>query len=408
MNIILFDNENRDRLLPLTFTRPMAELRIGILTIREKWERALGGSVSYITQDFLSEKFPIRIEDENLVINAGIVPTAALFERVRSLQFNQALLYGDELVAARLDNAQFEQLMDDEAIDDLEGIPLDPETTPFLQIERLWDIFKNNDEAIRIDFELLTKGRFSKPFSSSNRVIGAENVFLEAGVKMECAILNATAGPIYIGKNAEIMEGAMLRGPIAIGEGSIVKMGAKIYGATTIGPGCRVGGEVTRTVFLGNSNKGHEGFLGDSVIGEWCNFGADTNNSNLKNNYGEVRLWDHGTQKFEPTGLQFCGLMMGDHSKTGINTMLNTGTVVGVGCNLFGAGYPRQFIPSFSFGGILGYQTNLLKAVFETAELVTARRAMPFNDLDRQILEHVFDETASSRAWESAVKIASN
>jgi UDP-N-acetylglucosamine diphosphorylase/glucosamine-1-phosphate N-acetyltransferase len=408
-NIILFDNENRDHLLPLTFTRPMAELRIGILTVREKWEKWLGGgTTSYITQDYLSEKYPIHIEEENLVINAGILPNANLVQKVKNLRVNQALLLNEELIAARLDGIKFEQLMNDEEIEDLEGISLDSAETQLLSIERLWDFLKNNDAALRNDFELLTKGRFSRPISSTNRTIGAENIFLEEGVKMECCILNATDGPIYIGKNAEIMEGSMLRGPISIGADAIVKMGAKIYGATTIGPGCRAGGEIARSILFSNSNKGHDGFLGDAVLGEWCNLGADTNNSNLKNNYAEVKLWSHVSRKFEPTGMQFCGLIMGDHSKTGINTMLNTGTVVGVGCNIFGAGYPRNYIPSFAWGGILGYQTWRLSDFFETAETVIRRRKAVFSDFDKRIMKRIFEETSADRAWEKRVEVANN
>lgn len=407
-NIILFDNESRDRLLPLTFTRPMAELRIGILNIREKWERWLGGSASYITQDYLSGKFPIHIDDDNIVLNGGVVPTPELVARVKNLKINQALLLGDELIAARLDGGQFEQLMGDEEIEDLEGITLDPAETPFFCIERLWDFFTKNELAIKLDFALLTKGRFSKPISPTNRIFGAENIFLEEGVKMECCILNASTGPIYIGKNAEIMEGSIIRGPVSIGAGAIVKMGAKIYGPTTIGPGCRAGGEIARSVMFANSNKGHDGFLGDAVLGEWCNLGADSNNSNLKNNYSEVKLWDHSTRKFEPTGLQFCGLIMGDHSKAGINSMFNTGTVIGVGCNVFGAGYPRNFIPSFAWGGILGYQTWRLNDIFETAEMVMSRRGVVFNDLDRAIFTKIYELTSLDRTWERRAEASSN
>ncbi len=407
-NIILFDNEHRERLLPLTFTRPMAELRIGSLTIREKWERMLGGSASYITQDYLADKFPIRIEDDNTVVNGGIVPSPELAVRVRDLKINQALLFGDELIAARLDGSQFEQLMDDEEIEDLEGSSIDPSEAPFFCIEKLWDFFTKNDKALRLDFDLLTRNRHSRAVSPTNRIFGAENIFLEEGVQMECCILNATAGPIYIGKNAEIMEGCILRGPISIGAGAIVKAGAKIYGPTTIGPGCRAGGEIARSVMFANSNKGHDGFLGDAVLGEWVNLGADTNNSNLKNNYSEVKLWDHSTHRFEPTGLQFCGLVMGDHSKAGINTMFNTGTVVGVGCNVFGAGYPRNFIPSFSWGGILGYQTWRLEDIFETAQNVMNRRGIVFTELDRAIFSKIFEQTSIDRSWERKAEPSSN
>lgn len=400
-NIILFDSDNRDHLLPLTATRPIGELRLGILTLREKWERWLNGTVSYITQEYLQEKFPIQIEEENLIINAGVIPHAALCERIKQLELNQALLFQDELVAARLNEARFESLIGEEEVSELEGVEIEP-SIPIHSINRLWDITRFNGQALLDDFELLVKGRKSAPLPESNRLIGpADRLFIEKGVKIEGCTLNTSAGPIYIGADTEIMEGAMIRGGAAFGPGCIVKMGAKIYGPTTIGPGCRVGGEITRSILTGNSNKAHEGYLGDSVLGEWCNIGADTNNSNLKNNYAEVRLWDYATEKFEYSGLQFVGLFMGDHSKCAINTMFNTGTVLGVACNVFGAGFPRNFIPDFSWGGPdAPYRTWQFADVCETAALVMARRNTPFTDLDKAILYHVYDQSARFRNWE--------
>ncbi len=402
MNIILFDNEAREHLLPLTATRPMAEIRCGILTIREKWERAFSARASYLTTGYLAEKFPLRYGEDNLIINAGILPTPALFERIQRLGTSQALLASDEdLLAARLDEEQFERLLNSEELSDLEGIRLDA-GFEILRIARPFDIFMLNGRAIEIDFAALTRGRRSATISPTNRVLGFDNIFIEEGASVECCFLNGKTGPIYIAKGAEVMEGAMLRGPLAVGEGSIVKMGAKIYGPTTIGPGSRAGGEIARTVIFGNSNKGHDGFLGDSVVGEWCNLGADTNNSNLKNNYADVKLWDYASQKFEPTGLQFCGLVLGDHSKTGINTMLNTGTVVGVGCNVFGAGFPRNFVPAFSWGGHEGLITHRLATMLETAEIVLKRRGQELTELDRAILERIFNDEAHFRTWEKA------
>lgn len=349
MNIILFDSDDRHHLLPLTATRPMGELRLGVLTLREKWERYLRGTVSYITQSYLQDKFPIHIASENYVINAGILPTPGLCRKIAALGLSEALTHQDELVAARLNGGQFEQLIRDE-VGSLKGIEL--EGSDLTYVRRLWELTRLNDACLRTDISLLTGGRHSEPMSDSNRIIGpVENVFLEQGVKMECCILNVKEGPVYIGKDAEIMEGSILRGPVAIGTEAIVKMGTRIYGPTTIGPGCRAGGEITRSIMMAFSNKAHEGYLGDSVLGEWCNLGADTNTSNLKNNYSEVKLWDYETQKFEKTGFQFCGLFMGDHAKCGINTMFNTGTVVGVFANVYGAGYPRNFIPDFAWGG---------------------------------------------------------
>ena len=401
MNIILFDSDARDHLLPLTATRPVGELRLGILTLREKWERRLNGSVSYITQEYLQEKYPISIEDENLIINGGLVPTEALCQRIRQLGLNQALLHDGELIAARLNEARFESLIEEEEVHELEGTEVEKDI-PLNFINRPWHLTKLNGAALLDDFELITKGRKSAPLPESNRVIGpADRIFLEEGAKIEGCSLNTTGGPIYIGAETEVMEGGMLRGPIALGKGCIVKMGAKIYGPTTFGPGCRVGGEITRSILMANSNKAHDGYLGDSVIGEWCNLGADTNNSNLKNNYSEVRLWDYKTQRFEYTGEQFVGLIMGDHSKCAINTMFNTGTVVGVAANIFGAGFPRNFIPDFSWGGPdTPYRTYKFADACETASIVMQRRGQPFSDLDKAILYHVYDQTATFRNWE--------
>ena len=266
-----------------------------------------------------------------------------------------------------------------------------------IKIEHTWDIFSKNDAAIREDFERLTEDRKSQPIPKSVQTIAKENIFIEEGAKLEFVTLNASLGPIYIGKDSEIMEGSVIRGPFALCDNAVVKMASKIYGATTVGPYSRIGGEVKNAVFFSYSNKGHDGFLGDSVLGEWCNIGADSNNSNLKNNYEEVKLWSYQTEGFEKTGLQFCGLMMGDHSKCGINTMFNTGTVVGVSANIFGSGFPRNFVPSFSWGGASGFTTYVTKKAFETARLVMSRRNIDFDEKEAAILEHVFEETKKWR-----------
>lgn len=400
VNLILFDSDSRNHLLPLTATRPMGELRIGILTLREKWERMLRASVSYITQEYLQEKYPIRIEAENLIVNAGILPNETLCRRIEQMGANEAILLNGELLAARLDEAQFEALIEDEEVRELQGREVDA-SIPLQQVTRLWELTRLNQQAIADDFALLTQGRKSAPVSPTNQVLNPGAVFLEPGVKMECCILNATNGPIYIGRDAEVMEGCILRGPVAIGAEAIVKMGARIYGPTTIGPGCRAGGEISRSIMLANSNKAHDGYLGDSVLGEWCNIGADTNTSNLKNNYSEVKLWNYEEGRFANTGLQFCGLVMGDHAKCGINTMFNTGTVVGVFANVFGAGYPRNFVPDFAWGGVeSGYRTYRFSDACETAERVMERRNVAFNELDKAILYHIYDRTAKYRSWE--------
>ena len=398
-NLILFDSDVRDQLLPFTYTRPVGEIRIGILTIREKWERCLKGRVSYITQEYLGDKYPIRIEKENYVINAAILPNKPLCELIEQLEFNEALLWKGDLVAAKFDQEQYKNLMGNEDMQEISGIEMEGAGAAFTRIESLSDLFRYNEEELRKDFRMLTQGRTSQPISSTNRVLG-EDIFLEEGAIVECATLNATAGPIYVGKQAEIMEGAMIRGGLGLCEHAQIKMGAKIYGATTVGPWCKVGGEVVNSVFFGYSNKAHDGFLGNSVIGEWCNIGADSNNSNLKNNYEEVRLWNYSTGGFAKTGTQFCGLFMADHSKCGINTMFNTGTVIGVSANIFGDGFPRQFVPSFSWGGANGFSTYKTEKAFQTAEKVMERRGLNLEAQDRLILLRVFEDSAKYRPWE--------
>ncbi len=397
-NIILFDGEVRTALLPFTWTRPVAELRPGILTIRQKWERALGGKASFITEEYLSDKYPISMAEDNYIINGAILPTPELVARIRALDVNEAYVFDDELVAARIDKDLFDKLLEEEEVEELTSYEL--EGLELLQVRRLWDLFLLNDRAIRLDFDLLTRGRRSQPLGPSNTVIGGGEVFVEEGAVVEGATLNAAAGPIYIGKGAQVMEGSLLRGPLAICDHAVIKMGARVYGGTTIGPWCKVGGEVQNVVFLGYSNKAHDGYLGNSVIGEWCNLGADTNCSNLKNDYSEVKLWSYAREGFVRTGRQFCGLFMGDHSKCGINTMFNTGTVVGVSANIFGAGYPRNFIPSFAWGGPGGWSTYRLDKAIATAERVMARRRVPLTPDDRLILMKVFEESARFRHWE--------
>jgi len=389
MNYILFDGPFRNNLLPFTFTRPVADIRVGILTIREKWEAFLDSTTTTVTEDYLSDKYPMVEMEENIMINASYLPNLELVEMIKSLEANQAIFNGEDVIAFFTNDSQ--ENIDFNTYDTLEF------NDDIIRIEHTWDIFAKNAEALHDDFNLITKDRKSQPIPTSNNVIDPENIFIEEGATLEFTTLNASNGPIYIGKNAEIMEGSLIRGPLALCEGSIIKMGAKIYGATTIGPFSKVGGEVNNSVFFAYSNKGHDGFLGNSVLGEWCNLGADTNNSNLKNNYAEVRLWDYQTESFAKTGLQFCGLMMGDHSKCGINTMFNTGTVVGVSANIFGSGFPRNFVPSFSWGGHNGFTTYLTKKAFEVAQVVMSRRHIEFTKQEAAILEHVFEETKKFR-----------
>ncbi len=389
MNYILFDGPARTALLPFTFTRPVADIRIGVLTIREKWEKYLGSTTTTLTEEYLSEKFPMVEMEINVMINASFLPTPILVEMIKNLQPNQAIFRADDVVAFYTEETQEEVDFDHYEIIEL--------TTDCLTVEHCWDIFAKNDQAIRDDFEFLTADRSSQKIPKSVNAIAPENIFVEQGARLEFVTLNASTGPIYIGKNAEIMEGSVIRGPFALCEEAQVKLATKVYGATTVGPHCRIGGEVNNSVLFGYSNKGHDGFLGNSVLGEWCNIGADSNNSNLKNNYEEVKIWSYETENFAKTGLQFCGLMMGDHSKCGINTMFNTGTVVGVSSNIFGSGFPRNFIPSFSWGGASGFSTYITKKAFETARIVMSRRHIDFDEVEVRILENVFEQTKKWR-----------
>lgn len=389
MNYILFDGTVRKALLPFTFTRPVADIRIGILTIREKWEQYLGSTTTTLTEEYLMEKYPMVEMEQNIMINASFLPNAILVDLIQNLEQNQAVVYQEEIVAFYTNDSQEEVNFEQYDLVVYEG--------DLMQIENTWDIFAKNDSALRDDFNLITADRTSQPIPKSVNVIAPENIFIEEGAKLEFVTLNASTGPIYIGKNSEIMEGSVIRGPFALCESGRVKLATKVYGATTVGPHSVIGGEVNNSVLFGYSNKGHDGFLGNSVLGEWCNIGADSNNSNLKNNYEEVRLWSYETEGFAKTGLQFCGLMMGDHSKCGINTMFNTGTVVGVSANIFGSGFPRNFVPSFSWGGAAGFSTYITAKAFQTAKIVMARRNVEFTDQDAAILTHVFEETKKYR-----------
>ena len=337
--ILLFDDPAiRGSLLPFTFTRPVADIRVGILKISEKWEKTSGATVSYLTQDYLQKKFP-RTDGKALAVNGAWLPENSSLEVLKSLSDNQALYFGKTLIATYIGETEKNL----SAVKGKEIIQMEAEPRLLL---KTWNIFQFNGAEIRKDFELITRGRKSTKLTDPHtKLYSPENIFVEEGAVIRAAVLNADNGPIYIGKNTEIQEGSLIRGPFALCESSTLNMGAKIKGDTTIGPHSKVGGEVSNSVIFGYSNKGHEGFLGNSVIGEWCNMGDDTNTSNLKNNYSPVKLWDYTVGNYSNTGLQFCGLMLGDHSKCGINTMFNTGTVVGIGSNIFGSGFPRKFIP---------------------------------------------------------------
>jgi UDP-N-acetylglucosamine diphosphorylase/glucosamine-1-phosphate N-acetyltransferase len=388
MNYILFD-ASRNSLLPLTYTRPVCDIRIGILTIREKWEKYLGEKTSTITEDYLSVKYPTLQSEEMMLINGSICPTLKLVEAIKGLKIGQALVSGNNVVAIYKTKEQF--LSEEDSTQEIEVCE------DFIKITNPWDIFALNDKALRDDFQLLTKGRKSAPLSETNRVVGEENIFVEEGAEVEFAILNAKEGPIYIGKDAQIMEGSVVRGPLAMCEHSVLKMSSKIYGATTLGPHVKVGGEVSNVVIFGYSNKAHDGFIGNSVIGEWCNIGADTNASNLKNTYEEVRVWSIEKNTFVPTGQTFFGTIMGDHSKCGINTMFNTGTVVGVSSNIYGHGYQRNYIPSFAWGGIMGLKSYDIDKAIEVAEKMYQRRNIQMSQEDKSILRNVYTQTLKNK-----------
>ncbi|MEZ3559599.1 MAG: GlmU family protein [Duncaniella sp.] len=380
-NIILFDPvKARTDLLPLTYTRPVALIRHGITTMLEKWQHAIPGNYSFQTRDYLSIKYPLvsADEDNDLYIAANIHPDPQLTQAILALAPREQLTLQGEVIAHRGTRR--------------EGPATEYTGTP-LAINNIWDIFMLNDQAIRRDFADLTAERTSQPLSPTCTLIGdPADLFIEEGATVEAAAINVKHGPVYIGRDAEIMEGACLRGPIALCEHAVVNMGGKIYGATTLGPYCKVGGELNNVVMTGYSNKAHDGFLGNAVIGEWCNLGAGCTASNLKNTYGTIKLWSMGQGRFVDTGLQFCGLIMGDHSKAGINTMFNTATTVGVGVNFYGAGFPRTFIPSFTQGSTAGMKPVFMDAFFETAAKVMARRHIELTQMDKDILYSIYSQ----------------
>lgn len=405
MIVQFIEPEKIKDLYPLTLTRPAADLRCGILTIAEKWAIDLHikrNQWGFITQHHLQTKgspYTAALSNNHpntLLIAGNILPNPALILAVQNLSFSEVLVQNNTFIAA-LVSSEIDAIDATKITHNLNGFTPIEFTDSLDGIFRPYHIFKLNGKEIAQDFERITSGRSSMPLSISNRTTGEYPIFIEEGAKVEFASLNSNEGPIYIGKNAEIMEGCLVRGPVALCEGSVLKMGSKVYTATTLGPFCVAGGEISNVVFWGYSNKGHDGFLGNSVLGEWCNIGADTNASNLKNTYDEVKVWNYSTEKFEKSGQQFCGLIMGDHSKCGINTMFNTGTVVGVACNLFGAGFPRQFIPDFSWGGAGGFITHKLDAVHKTASLVMPRRNREYTNFNQSVMEAIFETTTNLR-----------
>jgi len=396
MSIILSDAGLHSHLLPLTYTRPVGQLRPGILRIAEGWYVRSGLGVGYRTEAYLTAAFPLPIEQANFEVDGSLFPTDELVAAVMDLRPGDVLVHGGRSLAFGSEGKGHPTVGDWSAPPSyMRNVPF---TGEVIRFSRPWHLFQFCGKAIEHDFKLLTEGRRSQRLGALNTVVGDPNlIFLEEGAVVEASILNTNGGPIYIGKGAEVMEGCMLRGPIALGDQAVLKMGAKVYGPSSFGPESRVGGEVSNSVILGYSNKGHDGFMGNSVLGEWCNLGADTNTSNLKNTYGNVQVWSAAEGGMVETGLQFCGLLMGDHSKSGINTMFNTGTVVGVAANVFGSGFPPKHIPSFSWGGSDGFETYDIERALSTARRVMERRHVPLTVVDEAMLRHVFAQARTEQ-----------
>lgn len=384
---ILFDTPARDLLYPFTHTRPVAAIRVGILTIREKWERWLNASASFHTLPYLQEKFPLQsttAEDQCVLINGHILPDVSLVAAISALETGQELYKDDILLAKVVRGGDWDLHASADRLDYQESVR---------QLTYPWDIFRLNDSALRQDFSLLTAGRTSAPIPASNQVSGADNIFLEPGAVVEHSILNGNTGPIYIAHAAEVMEGCLIRGPLALCEGAVLKMGTKIYGATTLGPGSVGGGEIKNVVMLGYSNKGHDGYLGDAVLGEWCNLGGNTTNSNLKNNASTVRVWVEARNEAIPAGTK-CGLIMGDYSRSGIGTMFNTGTVIGVSCNIFGGEFPPKFVPSFSWGGVAP-ETYRVQEALRDARQWMQFKGQQLGDAEERLLRALYTAVKS-------------
>jgi UDP-N-acetylglucosamine diphosphorylase/glucosamine-1-phosphate N-acetyltransferase len=398
---ILFDDDLRKRLLPLTYTRPVCEMRIGILTLREKWAlRIPDGIFSHITEPYLSALYPLELGSDNYIINGGLLPSIELIHAIHALEYGQALMLGEEILATRMNQEQLRILLQEGDIETIEGIPFHGEQ--LYKINALQDIFTFNQQAILDDFNLITQGRTSAPLGSMARAIGADHIFIEEGAIVEHAILNALEGPIYIGPHARVLDGAVIKGPVVIGAHAVIKMGAKIYGAASFGPYCKIGGEVKNSVIFDYSAKSHDGYLGDSVVGAWCNLGAGTNCSNLKNDYSDVKQWSYEEKRFRTTGLQFCGMVMGDYTKTAIGTRINTGAVIGVAANLTGAEWPPHFVPSFSMGTKKGLSTFPLEKVTTVAQKTWERRGMDFTEVHQNILKEIFERSRPFRRWDKA------
>lgn len=389
MSIVFVDlPEEHARLKPLTFTRPACELRLGMDTIREKWEAYLGETKGYNTLPYLSQFYRSPQVFSGWMINGTVLPNPEIVAQIKNLEIGEFIECHGSWIAARVNRPDYSLL-------EFKKIGYSGKVD---QISRCWELFLNNGKWLREDYSRLSANRKSAEVTDKHTIVYGNQLFVGEHVKIKAGIINTETGPVFIDDYAEIQEGSLIRGPVYIGKHSVVNMGAKIKGDTTIGPYCKVGGEVSNSILFGYSNKGHDGFLGNSILGEWCNLGAGTNNSNLKNNYAEIKMWDYESGSMISTGLQFCGLVMGDHSKCGINTMFNTGTTIGVGCNIYGSGFPPNHIPSFSWGGQDGFETYNMEKFYETANLVMARRGKHFSEGRKAIFGNIFELTLAQRA----------
>lgn len=382
MKVVVFDDkEIWENLNPITLTRPSGAVRVGVDTIAQKWQAFMPGDYAWgVAEPYLEERFPCHaaVDDDTLYVAGHVLPTPALVAEVLALEPRRGITDSTGRLVARRGTATERSV---------------PAASAVHTVEHLYDIFGKNGEQLCLDIARITAGRVSQPLSPSNTVIGDPAlVFIEEGAVVEGAFINTRVGPVYVGSHAEVMEGSMLRGPIALCEHAVVNMGSKIYPGTTIGPFCKVGGEVNNVVFMAYSNKAHDGFLGNAVIGQWCNIGAGAVASNLKNDYTPIRLWNYPTHRFLRTNLQFCGLIMGDHSKAGINTMFNTATVLGVGVNVHGSGFPRNFVESFHEGSVAGFSPVSLDKFFDIARRMMARRGRELTPAEERMYAYLYSE----------------
>ncbi len=383
------DTHVRSAFLPFAYVRPLAHLFLGMDTLAEKWNHYLNTTFSFVTEGYLAKKFPASPSAVNILINPLVLPTETLVGAIQELKLGEGILYKEQWIAYCSSSLEFpqkkEEVQTQEWIDEL------------LVLQDKTDLFLKNDAVLKLDFKRLTSGKTSQPISSTNQVLGAENIFLAPGAKVECCTLNATDGPIYIGANAEVMEGSLIRGSFFLADFATVKMGAKIYGGTSVGSYSKVGGELNNVNLFPYSNKGHDGFLGNAVIGSWCNIGAATDASNLKNNYDKLRVWNYSAERFDKTELQFCGLLMGDFSRCSIHSMFNTATVMGINVNAFGTGFPRTFIPSFTYGGAQGMSSYQFEKAMVANAAMMERRGIELDDLEKEVLKTVFELSSKWR-----------